>query len=372
MLLLTGAPALRADASPDRERAESELRAVLQKIGEVTDKLAAARKEHRSEQSRLRTLELEIQDANLRYRALDTERRQYASELQKLEMQRGQYLEGLGRRLEQLSDQVATSYRLSKQSRLKLILNQDDPAQLGRLLAYYEYLNRAQLLKITELRNALTTLEDMQQSIDRELTRVARVQKKQQEVLDMLQGQREERSKLLGTLSAAIQNDESRLRELDQNRADLEALIERLADVLADIPADLGERVDVQGQKGRLPLPLAGPVRQAFGQTRAGGMNWQGWLIGAEPGSEVRAVAYGRVAFADWLRGYGLIIIIDHGNGFMSLYGHNETLLQEAGDWVEPGETISIVGANPAIGQGLYFELRKEGKALDPAAWIAR
>jgi septal ring factor EnvC (AmiA/AmiB activator) len=113
-------------------------------------------------------------------------------------------------------------------------------------------------------------------------------------------------------------------------------------------------------------------VKYAFGQARTGGSRWQGWLIESAAGAEAHAVAYGRVAFADWLRGYGLIMIIDHGQGFLSLYGHNESLLQEVGAWVEPGEIISIVGSNPGSDQGLYFELRKNGKALDPAAWIAR
>ena len=113
-------------------------------------------------------------------------------------------------------------------------------------------------------------------------------------------------------------------------------------------------------------------VRHAFGQRRVGGLRWQGWLIGAETGTEVKAVAYGRVAFADWLRGYGLLMIIEHGPGYLSLYGHNESLLREAGAWVEPGEVISVVGSNPGSGQGLYFELRKNGKAIDPASWLAR
>jgi septal ring factor EnvC (AmiA/AmiB activator) len=101
-------------------------------------------------------------------------------------------------------------------------------------------------------------------------------------------------------------------------------------------------------------------------------LKWQGWLIGAGTGTDVGAVAYGRVAFADWLRGYGLLMIIDHGQGYLSLYGHNESLFREAGAWVEPGEVISVVGGNPGSGQGLYFELRKDGKALDPASWLAR
>jgi len=101
-------------------------------------------------------------------------------------------------------------------------------------------------------------------------------------------------------------------------------------------------------------------------------MKWQGWVLDAAPGTEVRNIAYGRIAFADWLRGYGLLMIIDHGNGFMSLYGYNETLLSKVGDWVESGDVIAIVGNNPGVEQGLYFELRKDGKAVDPAAWLKR
>jgi septal ring factor EnvC (AmiA/AmiB activator) len=240
------------------------------------------------------------------------------------------------------------------------------------MLAYYDYLNRAQVEKISGLREALTTLEGMQQSIDRELLRIQGVQNEQRAVLDAMNQQREERNVLLAELSGQINSEESRLQELERNRQDLEALLERLSNVLSDIPADLGSHVGMTRQKGRLQMPVKGPVRHAFGQRRVGGLRWQGWLIGTETGTEVKAVAYGRVAFADWLRGYGLLMIIEHGQGYLSLYGHNESLLREAGAWVEPGEAISVVGSNPGSGQGLYFELRKNGKAIDPASWLAR
>ncbi|MDT8319437.1 MAG: peptidoglycan DD-metalloendopeptidase family protein [Xanthomonadales bacterium] len=373
MALVPADPAaFAATEVPDREQAEQELRSLLHEINRVQDELESARKDYRGEQSRLRELDLAIQQANLDYRALENERQSYLVELERLENHRSEYVSSLDRRLERLSSQVSTSYRLAKQSRLKLLLNQDDPARLGRLLAYYDYINRAQVEKVSELKDALTTLDAMQESIDRELIRIEGVQTQQQHLIERLNEQRGERSKVLAALSEAIGSDEDKLQELQRNRRDLEVLIERLADALADIPPELGNHVGVERQKGKLPLPVTGRVMHAFGQPRAGGMNWQGWLISAEPGTDVKAVAYGRVAFADWLRGYGLMIIIDHGAGFLSLYGHNETLLQDAGDWVAPGQPIGIIGANPGSGQGLYFELRKEGKALDPAAWIAR
>ena len=364
--------AMNAQADPDKAEAESRLEGVLEEIGKLQKSLVKSRAEHKKEQAQLRDLDLQIQAANLEFRALEKQRRAHLDELAGLESQRDDYLFRLEQRHDQLAEQIRASYRLSSQSRMKLVLNQDSPAQLGRMLAYYDYINRAQLTKITGLREALTTLDTMQQSIDRELSDLDVVQTEQQSIIDRLDLQRQQRKLLLAELDNQIDSEELRLRELERNRQDLETLLKRLSDVLADIPADLGKHLGVTNQKGRLPMPVKGPVRHAYGQSRVGGMRWQGWLIESEQGSTANTVAYGRVAFADWLRGYGLLIIIDHGEGFMSLYGHNETLLQEVGDWVEPGETISIVGAGTGSDQGLYFELRKNGKSLDPAAWLAR
>ena len=373
LLFALGFPcAVVAEQELDKAQAESRLDRVTQAIGKLREQLEESRSDHRKEQGQLREVDLAIQQADLDFRALEQQRKEHLLELEVLKRQRDDYLASLDERMAQLSEQVRSSYRMSSQSRIKLVLNQDDPVRLGRMLAYYDYLNRAQVEKISGLREALTTLDGMQQSIDRELLRVENVQNEQRAVLNELNQQREERNALLAQLSSQINSEESRLQELEQNRRDLEALLERLSDVLADIPADLGSRVGMAKQKGRLPLPVKGPVRHAFGQRRAGGFHWQGWLIGVETGTEVNAVAYGRVAFADWLRGYGLLMIIDHGQGYLSLYGNNESLLREAGAWVEPGETISVVGSNPGSDQGLYFELRKDGKAVDPAAWLKR
>lgn len=356
----------------DKSSAESRLLEVTRAIGQLRDQLASARADHRKEQSQLRELDLAIQRANINFRKLEQQKAVHLDQLAELESQRRIYLDSLEQRLDQLAEQLKSSYRMAGQSRVKLILNQDDPARLSRMLAYYDYLNRAQVEKISGLEEALTTLDNMQQSIDLELARIDTVQAEQSSILAELDRQRSERGLLLASLAGQIDSDEARLSELEQNQRDLEALLERLSDVLADIPADLGSRVGVARQKGQLSMPVKGPVRHAFGQGRTAGLKWQGWLIGADTGTEVKAIAYGRVAFADWLRGYGLMMIIDHGQGYLSLYGHNESLLHEVGAWVEPGELISVVGSNPGNGQGLYFEIRKNGKAVDPAAWVAR
>jgi septal ring factor EnvC (AmiA/AmiB activator) len=371
-LCLLAPPPGPAAADLDRTEAEARLKDVLEEIGRLQSRLEASRGEHSREQDRLKRLDLQIQDSDRQLRDLAAQRRAHEQELAALENQRKEYLASLEQRMDRLAEQLRGAYRSGRQSRMKLVLNQDDPALLGRMMAYYDYFSRAQLRQISLLREALSTLEAMQHTIDRELARLAELTRDQQELLVDLGAQRQERQVLLAKLAEEIGGEEARLRELERNRQDLEALIERLTDVLADIPADLGSHLGVASQKGRLPMPVQGAVEHAFGQGRSGGLHWQGWLIGAQPGAEVIAIAYGRVAFADWLRGYGLLLIVDHGQGFMSLYGHNESLLQEVGAWVEPGEVVSVVGENPGSGQGLYFELRKDGKAIDPAAWLAR
>jgi septal ring factor EnvC (AmiA/AmiB activator) len=361
-----------ADPELDRADAESRLAEVLTEIDRLREQLDSARLEHRDGQQQLRDLDLEVQAANLELRSLQAQRREHEQELAEMQRRRASFLASLDQRLNELAHQVRASYRDGRQSRMKLVLNQDDPALLSRLLAYYEFISRAQAERIGLLRDTLETLAQMKESIDRGLARIERLTEHQRELLERLGEKRALRQALLAELDGEISGDEARLQELERNRRDLESLIERLANVLADIPADLGSHLGVAQQKGRLPMPVRGPVRKAYGQSRSRDTLWQGWLIGADPGTEVSAIAYGRVAFADWLRGYGLLMIIDHGQGYMSLYGQNESLLHEAGAWVEPGDAISLVGSNPGNGQGLYFELRKGGKTLDPAGWLKR
>lgn len=355
-----------------REEAERRLAELQQEITTLKAELVEARSEYQREQGELRELDLEIDGSSRQARALEQQQATHRQELERLEAQKGEQLAQLSARKEQLAEVLRSAYKVDRHSRIKLVLNQDDPARLNRMLAYYEYFNRQHIENIALLKASLEMLEQTQRGIEQKLADLASTAEQLAETLQRLGGQRQDRVGLMAELDHQIGSEEARLAELERNRSDLVRLLERLEDALADIPADLGSHLSVAQQKGRLPMPTAGRVQHAFGQRRGGSLHWQGWLIGADPGSEVRSVAYGRVAFADWLRGYGLILILDHGGGFLSLYGNNESLLVEVGDWVEPGGLIAVVGSNPGMSQGLYFELRKDGKAVDPAAWIDR
>lgn len=352
--------------------AQARLKRLQTEMKNLKKDLEGNRKAHSEQQRLLRAADLEIQSSALALRQLYTTRLGHEQGLSRLRREREDYLDSLEARKEVLTSQIIAAYRLGRGSRLKLLLNQDSPAAFPRTLAYYGYFSRSQALQILELKQVLLKLDQMQAEINTELSALDVVQRDQQAVLNEITSQRAERAIIIDSLVKQIGSDEARLMELQQNRKDLERLLERLSNVLADIPPDLANRSGPEDLKGKLPMPVRGRVKYAYGQPRSAGLRWQGWLIGAAAGSEVINIAYGRVAFSDWLRGYGLLMIIDHGDGFMSLYGNNESLLHEEGDWLEPGVAISTVGSSTRNGSGLYFEIRKNGKALDPAAWLNR
>jgi septal ring factor EnvC (AmiA/AmiB activator) len=370
--LILGWMVCQADSSLTKQEAESRLKTLKAEISNLQKELERTRTTLSGEQRTLKAADLKIQKSALKLRALESTRQLHDRELSVLHAERQNYLDSLEKRREILASQIMAAYRLGRESRLKLVLNQDSPALLSRTLAYYDYFSRSQAVQINELRQVLKTLDEMQAKINTELSALDEVQESQQAVLNDMTEQRNQRQTVIDTLSSQIDSEETRLTELQRDQQDLEALLEKLSDALADIPTDIGQQHGLVGLKGRLPIPVKGRVKQAYGQPRTAGLRWQGWLISADVGNEVKTVAYGRVAYSDWLRGYGLLVIIDHGDGFLSLYANNESLLREVGDWVEPGSKISTVGSSPLNGDGLYFEIRKDGKAMDPAVWIKR
>ena len=358
--------------SQDRAEAEAELAALNRAIVETQEAIAANRDALDRESAALRELELDIQDNLAEQRRLRAEREAQEAERRQLEADRDRHLERLALNREQLAQQVRAAWRLGDQSRLKLVLNLDSPAQLSRTLAYYEFFSQAQAARILDLRDALAGLDAVARELASVIAALEASAARLEDAARALDARRDERTELVQDLDRRIGTDRERLAQLERDRADLEQLLQRLADDLADIPADLGSHLHPTAPRGQLPMPLTGRVLRAFGQSRGAGLRWQGWLVEADAGDEVRAIAYGRVAFADWLRGYGLLIILDHGDGFMSLYGHNEALHFDLGTWVPPGAVIATAGGHGDAGNGLYFELRNGGRAVDPATWIRR
>lgn len=364
---LQGASAGEPDVAEQRRRLE----AVRSEIRTVLESLETTRQARSEAEQSLRKVELEL---NRQHRALREVRREAAAsrkELEKLETRHGALERDLRVQREKLAGQLRAAYLSGNQEHLKLVLEQQDPSVLARTLKYYEYLNRARLAVIGETEATLAELARTRSSIEREHARLARLAEREQVEYRRLAGARAERQALLERLGARITEHRRSVENLRRDETSIQELLASLTGMFADIPPQSTDTRAFAESRGSLPWPVEGAFLNRFGEPRAGSdLVWHGVRIAAPRGREVRAVSHGRVAFADWLPGFGLILIVDHGNGYMSLYGHNEALYKETGDWVRPRETIASTGASGGAEQSaLYFEIRHNGKPVDPARW---
>jgi len=273
-----------------------------------------------------------------------------------------------------LGEQLRAAYALGAQQNMKMLLNQQDPAETGRIQAYFDYLNRAREVEIQAFIQSIESKQKQELELSQSLNKQKEALATRKQQKRSLQKQRRKRNQLLAQLNKKIENQEQTLTGLESSRNKIEGLLRSLGQLLADIPAAPGEKQPFKQQKGRLPWPIKGPFLARYGQSRnKGDLIWNGVLIGSAYGTPVQTVSHGRVAFSDWLQGYGFIIIIDHGDGYMSLYGHNESLFKQAGEWVTAGEVIATTGDSGGQPKpGLYFEIREAGKPIDPYSWCSQ
>jgi septal ring factor EnvC (AmiA/AmiB activator) len=267
---------------------------------------------------------------------------------------------------------VRAAYTSGHQERMKLLLNQHDPATLGRQMAYYRYFSEFRGRNIAAVNGHIRELGDLRRQVATEENRLAGLARARSAELLTLNATQQERQELLVALKARIAKEGSEIDRLAAQEQDLARLITELTSILSDYPITAEE--PFSQFKGRLTWPVAGTLLHAFGQPRAAGtLKWNGVVLAAPRGREIRAIYHGRVIFADWLAGMGLLVIVDHGEGYMTLYGYNETTLKTAGDWVAPGDVIATVGdSGGQANAGLYFEIRHGTLPLSPAVWVSK
>lgn len=362
-------------AGPKQAAQEHEAR---QKLDAVRAEIKAlAEQQHETEGERgeatkaLRTKETELADVAKDVHVLDEKLAALEADLEKLDAERTRLETALKSQRDALAALLRSAYALGRNEELKLLLQQNDVAAIARVLAYNRYFQRARVGRIDQLDTDLADLAKVQDSIraktaELESTRSARAAEGEK-----LEAERGEREKLVEELDTKLKEQGARAAALGKDEKALTSLIEKLRDVFADIPKQLSGAEPFASQRGRLAPPVQGKVVRAFGAADESGRKSSGLLLAAKAGTPVHAVSHGRVVFADWLRGYGLMIIVDHGDGYLSLYGCNETLLKDVGDWVNAGETIATSGASG--GQktpGLYFEVRAKGQPVDPKGWL--
>ena len=379
LLVLFALAATIAHAEPEADpktaaqehEARQKLDAVRAEIKALTEQQRQIEGERGEAAKALRTKETALAEVAKDVRALDDKLAAQQADLDKLDAERTKLETALKSQRDALAALLRSAYALGRNEELKLLLQQNDVAAIARVLAYNRYFQRARVGRIDQLSADLEDLAKVQESIrtktaELEATRNARAAEG-----DKLETERSEREKLVEELDSKLKEQGARVAALGKDEKALTSLIEKLRDVFADIPKQLSGAEPFASQRGRLAPPVAGKVVRGFGAVDESGRKSSGLLLAAKSGTAVHAVSHGRIVFADWLRGYGLMIIVDHGDGYLSLYGCNETLLKDVGDWVNAGETIATSGASG--GQktpGLYFEVRAKGQPVDPKAWL--
>jgi len=363
----------RAATPDDPAEARERIEQLKQAISEVRAQLEADRRERDQASARLAQLEQRIATAAGRIDALDSRIERTRARLDELAARREELSAALARHRDTLAAQLRAAHRLGRQPALRLLLRQEQPGQIARTLGYYGYFNRARLDAIERARTLVTQLARVT-----EQTRAAerRLEGSRDELATQrgeLEQARARRRKLLAELKARIAERGDELDRLQARRQRLGELLKELESVVGDLPAAPLEEQPFDTRTGALPWPAQGALRARFGAARAEGrMQWRGLVIDAPVGSPVEAVYYGRVVFADWLEGFGQLLIVDHLDGYLSLYGYNQRLLRSTGDWVKPGETIARVGASGGQDSpGLYFEIRNGGQPVNPLDWLA-
>jgi septal ring factor EnvC (AmiA/AmiB activator) len=352
------------------KKTQAELRALNEKIGRMTREVSRDAVERERQSAGLRAAELSLGHAR---GELDRLNREYADRATR----RTQVAEGrereeqtLARERASLAGQLRAAYMIGREEPLKLLLNQHDPLNSARLYVFYSYFGRARAEQITQIQQHVQHLAELDAELAQQQADLAGLKSTQQTQLQQLEQARIERQTVLVSFNAAARTREESLARLKTQQADLERLLNELDHSLKTVPPP--DNVTAFGRtRGQLTWPVAGRLTAQFGTRRATGVSWEGVVIATERGSPVAAVAAGRVVYADWLPGLGLLVIVDHGEGYMSLYGHNDRLLKAVGDPVAAGETLAAAGdtggrATPE----LYFEIRRAGKPVDPAPWF--
>ncbi|MCC5858895.1 MAG: peptidoglycan DD-metalloendopeptidase family protein [Ectothiorhodospiraceae bacterium] len=361
-------------AAADYESRARELERLRSDISELEARLQERRQQADSVGDELARVEQSMGRVNRNLRELERDRAHVLERLEQLRRETAAEEQRVVAHRDYLRQEIRQAYMAGRQELLQLLLSQEDPAALDRMLVYFDYVSRARRERIVQAAGELERLASLRRDVERERTELARLEEEQRAQRAALEQQRAERQTVLARLQRDISGADQQLRQLTEDEARLEAMLEELRDALADLPeGDLIRRPFAE-QRGSLRWPAEGEVLARFGSS-AGRMDgaWQGVLLGVDEGAPINAVAHGRVVFANWLRGYGLLLIIDHGDGYMTLYGHNDSLYRDVGDWVEAGEVIAAAGTSGGRDHpGLYFELRAEGRPQNPLTWLRR
>lgn len=371
-LLLTSALLVGASSAlAEQQVTPGQIQALQEEISEIDEWLSDAEEDRSSLERQLADLEKNIGRLTRERRELRIQASQQQKRLAELDQQESKLVRVLDSQRESLKKQIRAAWMEGDAPAVKVLLNEIDPDKIARTMTYYEYLSRDTVERLEAFAANLRQLKITRQEVQQGRARLARLEQDVADRQQKLAASKNQRQQTLASLKADITNRLNEREQLEADRQRLEELLREVEQAIADIPSP-NESAPFKSLQKKLPWPSPGKVVNAFGQSYADGkLRYSGMLINTPEDAEIRAVHYGRVVFANWLRGFGLITILDHGDGYMTLYGHSSSLFTSPGDWIEAGEPIAQAGRtggtdDPAV----YFEIRQNGKPINPGRWL--
>jgi len=358
-----------ASAVANEDRTKKDLSEVQNALEQSQAEYNAQRKKIASLQKNLKSHELDIAKnakalnmAEQSVKETKTQQKELQNKADELDRKHTQFQKVL-------AAQLKSAYMAGGDDYSKMLLNQADTAKFERTLSYYNYLNKARIEQIEDLKDLQQQIVQNQKELVKTQEKLVLLYDEQKRRQTALVNAQSERQANLKNLQAQLNSTKSSINYLNENQQTLVTTIEELE-------KEKTQKIELLGlnkNKGKLDWPSKGKLKHTFGQRKHGGIDWKGVLIGAKEGTNINSVHNGQVVFADWLKGYGWVIVVDHGEGFMSLYGHAQTLLRDVGDMVREGETLALVGQSGGqASSGLYFEIRHKGRAVNPVKWCKR
>jgi septal ring factor EnvC (AmiA/AmiB activator) len=349
-----------------QKQSREKLNDVQKAIAKQESNIFDTNKQRSSLEQQLRTNDLAIAKVAKAINTIETELSTTQEKISTLAIEKKQLTIAKKRQEHLLAQQLRAAYTTGQHDYLKLLLNQDQSEKIQRTISYYQYLNQA---RTKEIDNFQATISKLLQVSTEHLVQVEHLQQLKDEQLQQdsqLRASKNQRSKTLKKLSRKLLSSQQQLNKLKAEENNLNQALKKLAAIL-QAEVDL---IGLSKLKRKLSWPVKGKILHRYGTRKQGYLKWKGVLISAPISRQVQTIHNGTVLFSDWLKGYGLLTVIDHGNGYMSLYAHNQTLLKSVGDRVETGEPIALIGQSGGLEQsGLYFEIRHRGKALNPKLW---
>ena len=367
MALLSGA----SSALAEKQVTPGQIKALQEEIADIDEWLSDAEEDRSSLERQLTDLEVQIGRLTRERRELRQQASRQQQKLTELDQQETELVRILDSQREGLKRQIRAAWMEGDTPAVKVLLNEIDPDKIARTMTYYEYLSRDTVEQLEAFSRNLKQLKTTRQEVKSGRLRLAKLEEDVADRQQKLAASKSQRQQTLTSLNADIKGRLNERKQLEADRQRLESLLREVEQAIADIPSP-NESAPFRSLQNKLPWPAGGTVASAFGDRYADGkLRYSGMLINTSEEAEIKAVHYGRVVFANWLRGFGLITILDHGDGYMTLYGHSSSLFTSPGDWINAGEAIAQAGRtggtdNPAV----YFEIRQNGEPVNPGRWL--